>query len=651
MNALAIPALALAQRSVSAMPALFADLALRSPPADVVRLDSTGYAEEGKGAAQYISDGLCTEALLAAHPRCCFRAANGRIFRLFAFDGRIAVEQAGAAGDGTADDRGAIQAAIDYAEAVTAREVVFEAERYAVYCPVRTSPLSAKHAVDGHPLVVRKSLALRGAAAARTVLDFRGVGGADPEANWQTIAVSDSDPSDAVWRGGGLFVLGDLSDPAPAARSVARLELDRLILQGNRANTGVFSYPANPANGDGWDITDKAFWLQDSYAGEIVLTDVDMIGWKGEIFYLGGAGDAVERLTLKNCRFLTGNGSAFNPGVNAVLLAEDCEFGDCYQAQEDTAKSRAIYRGCLWRDCDHTGQGGGPTGDFQYHIVYPSRDDAKPLPLTVLDDCEFRSINQVIFSSWVQGSIRTVDAPVHVNGDQSMRVTDIDLSVDAWLDKANNINALALVGVSNLSQQVPGAPAGTFKEPPSHVRFRIRHFRSELAKREGRQWRGPAWFGYIGKSCRIETEGDFASQHTPNGGASPLSMPLVIARPGEPTTLYTSHGYYIPGVYSENGEIMPSGPLMAVAVGSEIALDMSIARWPAGGAEYGFAEGQKLRLAKTDGQGSIRFVKGQSPASFAVNQTRVLAAAHDWIEFTYNGNIARWEESGFFSSV
>ena len=113
MNALALPALGLANRAIQALPASFADLALRHPPTEIVRLDLTGHTAPGKGAARYVADDLCDFSLLAAHPRFVFATANGRIFRLVPEAGSLAVEQGGAAGDGVTNDQPAIQAAID----------------------------------------------------------------------------------------------------------------------------------------------------------------------------------------------------------------------------------------------------------------------------------------------------------------------------------------------------------------------------------------------------------------------------------------------------------------------------------------------------------------------------------------------------------
>lgn len=249
--------------------------------------------------------------------------------------------------------------------------------------------------------------------------------------------------------------------------------------------------------------------------------------------------------------------------------------------------------------------------------------------MTLLKDCEFRSCGILTVASWVTGHIRTVDTMVVVDGNQHGAVRDIDLAIDAWLDQANGINALALYGPSTLTEQVPGAPAGTFKQPLEHLRFRIRHYRTQAAAEAGRQWRGPVWNGFLRANCRIVCEGEFASQTTPNGGASPVAVPFVALTGGEGTTQYTSHGWFLPPAYSQSGEIVVTGPVMAIEVAADATLDMTLARWPGGGPGFGYAEGQEVRLVKNDARGAIRFVKGANPLNAEVNATRTLTAAHD----------------------
>lgn len=649
MNVLALPALGLANRAIQALPASFADLALRHPPTEIVRLDSTGHTAPGKGAARYVADDLCDSALLAAHPRFVFATANGRIFRLMPEAGSLEVEQGGAAGDGVTNDQPAIQAAIDYAEAIGASELRFESERYRIDCPARISPWLDTRAEDGHPIVIRHSLALRGCAATRSVFDFRALDGADPETNWQLVPTSSTNPALSVWRGGGIFLQGETSNPAPAGRRLACVRLDRLALLGNRARTGAYAFPADPLTGDGWDETDKALWAQDCYLGEIIVRDTDMIGWKGEIFYLAGATDSVERVELQRCRFAKSNGSAFNPGVDAEILAVDCSFGDCFQAQEDTGKNRAIYRNCTWHDCDHTGLGSGPCDDIRYNIAYPTRDNAAPPPLTLLENCEFRNIRSVLIASWVRGSIRTVDATVVLDGTATMALRDVSLKIDAQIDRMPTNHALCLYGIANLEEPVPGAPIGIFRQPPTNVHIELTHSRSQLARESGREWLGCTWNGYIDHSCSLNVAGEFQSGRVPNGGDNPISMPLV-AFAGRASSAHWAHGWHLHPALSADSEIKPSAPLMAIHLQEGIIADVSLARLPAGGAQFGFGDGQIIRLAKEGATGTIRFAKGAS-SGFAVRETRVLSNPYDWIEFTYNREWQRWEESGFFSDA
>ncbi|HSG34786.1 MAG TPA: hypothetical protein VLA37_09635, partial [Sphingomonadaceae bacterium] len=66
-----------AQPSNSA-PRLFVQWQGASLPAGIERVESSGHSFAGSGAGSYVSDALCSAALLSAHPRFAFQASDGR---------------------------------------------------------------------------------------------------------------------------------------------------------------------------------------------------------------------------------------------------------------------------------------------------------------------------------------------------------------------------------------------------------------------------------------------------------------------------------------------------------------------------------------------------------------------------------------------
>ena len=638
----------LAARASLLAAAPFAQLSGRAVPPGCDRIDSSAHAAGGIGAARYLHDARCTDELLADHPGCTFRAADGRVFRLMPEAGGIAVEQAGAIGDGVTDDQPAIQAALDYAAATGIGEVRFTAPAYRLHCPERTSPANDIYSPDGHPLVARASVTLRGVGPARSTLDFRGLGGADPETNWQVVPKSASDAGDAVWRGGGLFALADQGAEAPETLAIERLEIHRLNFIGNRQRTGQHSWPANPATGDGWDTSDKAVWLHDTHIGDVVIADCDFIGWKGEI-YFGGA-KTQRSLTIERTRLLTTNANAFNPGTNCPLVARDCEFGDARTAQEDTGKTRAQYSGCLWRDSDTTLIGSGATDGITYHYLYPTRDAAGAPPITQLDGCEFRNIPTVFVGCWVRGRIRTTDATVDLSTPLYSALRDIDLDIDATIDAKNAIVPLRITGPATLTTQIGNAPAGTYQLPPRDIHVTLRTRRTQLARDGGRQWYPPSWTGYVTSSVRLVID-DCVMNAAPTVGHPPVSVPAIEIR--NLVTQSGSYGTANMGPLTGATTITPNSPLIGCYFDANGPHDMALARFPTGGSNFAYAHGQKVKiraLSDTPGAG-LKFAKG-TKWWMKLAADRVLSRSGDWIEFTYNayaGSI--WEETGFFTTA
>ena len=98
---------------------LFANAATLTIPAGTDRVQTSGYAAIGRGAAEYLYDAAVDAAYVTANPRVSFRSANGRGFRLDPSRG-ISINHTGAVPDCTAvgvgtDNAAAINAAISYA--------------------------------------------------------------------------------------------------------------------------------------------------------------------------------------------------------------------------------------------------------------------------------------------------------------------------------------------------------------------------------------------------------------------------------------------------------------------------------------------------------------------------------------------------------
>lgn len=636
-----------ANRITATGPTLFADIAGHTPDSETVQLATAGYATNGAGAARYIHDALCDEALLSDHPRCVIRAGDARIFRLLPEAGAISVEQAGAAGEAGVDDQSAIQSAIDYAQAIGAGSVLFGQGHYELWAPTRTTHYKDQFARDGHFIRIERSITLRGVAATRTTLDCRAQGGGDPEASWQIVPFDTNDASDAIWRGNACTVLGNLGIESGDPLRVDRVELHRLIFVGNTSPTGEHTWPADPVTGDGWDGSHQGFKVQDTIVGDIVLEDTDFIGWRGELLYL--AGHDARSLTLSRVKLLGTNGNAMNPGVNVPIIANDCEFGEAFQAHEDTGKRFARYTGCIWRDSDRLNIGSGPTNGLIYNYLYPTRDEAGQPPITQFDGCEFRNIGTAYIGGWTRGALRTTDTIVSLSGTQYMKLQDIDLRIDAWIDQKDAISPIQLFGPTTLTQQINGAPTGDYVQPPEAIHIALRHYRTRLAAEANRAWAPVRWSGYIEKNCSIVIDGSQATT-APSGQDNPMrSMPLIALRNMSKTIGYIPHGAVNIGPINASGPLAITGPVLLAHSGVEGVFDLTLPNTTSGGGAYGFADGQLVRLYKNGDVADLRFVQG-AVASFAVPETRVLAKGGDWIEFAFNSSANRWEEAGYFTS-
>jgi hypothetical protein len=575
-------------------------------PPGIDRVHTIGHAEAGKGAAAYVCDALCDAALLATHPACAFRAADGRVFRLLPHGGAISVEQCGAAGDQAeehlADDRNAIQAALAYAAATGIGEVRFEQRAYSLRVPQRTSPADASNAHDGHPLVVTASVALR-SACGDTRLHFRALDGAPMAGNAQRIrSTASAMEPDTDWRGGGLFV--------PTDAVLEDLILDHVHLIGGRARAGTAPDP-----------TDHGLWLAGQVSRRITLIGVEIAGFRGDLYAVGATSQAAH--VLQDCRFHTADGAALRcdaPG--ATLTATQCRFGHAGQAAMVGHAANHAYIDCRFHDSQGLVIGGSG-------------------PFVRLKTCVLERIPQVRLGSWVSGRIATIDAPLVIGTVGEPQATEIDLDVTAWLAQGADCTAVTIAGPVDLATPVPGADPGTVFGRPARLRI---HIASALGLTE----EGPAWDAIFslgglidGETVRLSAGECAASRYLRTDGLADLPF---IAPPG--------HFVPAPGAQVHGGS--HSAPMP----GSTATLDpLATAHsfYPDGpgtveialGNAHGHAEGQCLQLWHGGGGAGDRVLR-LSPGGAGLDLAGPveLKRAGDRIDLRYHAASGRWRLAG-----
>ncbi|MCB2046129.1 MAG: hypothetical protein KDE61_08580 [Novosphingobium sp.] len=649
MTAIDLAARGLARRALAALsPCLFSELSVSDVAPEVDRIATTGHAAAGLGAGHYVHDALCDAALLAAHPACVFQSANGRIFRLLGANGAISVEQCGAQGDpaGTnlVNDQPAIQAALDYAAATGIGEVVFEQRAYSVWATQRVNPADQLYARDGHPLTVTATVALR-SACGDSYLNFRGRDGTSMEDDWYLVKTTAGDAApNAVWRGGGLFVLGDVGT-LPSPLSIEKLTIDHVHLIGGRARTGNHGWPADPATGDGWDVTDKAFWLQDSQIGRIELIGVEIAGFKGELFYIGGAQPAHEYL-LVDCHIHTTNGDALNAGGGGgFLTARGCRFGNAFQAAEVIGGIGQIYDHCRFYDSDGGGIGGGPTGGFLYNYGHAHRDPALPVPFAQLNDCVIDRIPNFHLGSWTRGTLTTIDCQLNLPGWGQNIATDIDLEITAWADRQAAYSVVSLSGPASLTEQVSGAPAEIYNQPARSIRI---HVRSAKRTQQGRDansgFFNSIYFlgGHFEAATVCLSADDVEASRYVDAYGHFVELPFVeLARRFLPNPYSQPDGgnYSTPDPGSTD-TVNPTTPAHLFAPTGAGVVEVAI------GNNHAYVHGQRLRLWHGGGGAGDRIIR-LSPGNAGLDLSAAVELRNlgDHVELQWNGQTGAWQRA------
>ena len=640
----------------------FAAIAGRTIPATISMIRTLGYAAKGDGGgAIYVDDALSDAALAAAHPRAVGVTANARYFRLLPEGGAVLPEQFGAVGDGVGNagtnDQPALQACANYCRDTKIFRIVFTKRQYNLWAIQRTSPISLKYATDGETLVFEKNMELFSSAG--TTLKFLGRTGNRNEVDAYLIEATPGSGLNQVWRPCGIFLLGD-HNPYPNPSTFSKFTMDGITLEGScdrTVNEGTILYAGvNLVSMDGWG-SDKGIRIQDVVLNEVQLSNGEIRGFKGELFYVGGYGP--DKILLNNFHLRTTNGDAFNPGGIGKVFATDCEFGDSFQCVEALGGKGQFYNNCRFYNSSRATLIGGRVDiGLAGNYSYPNRDETQAAGWINLNGCRFENItNNINIGSYVRGDISLVDTGI-VIGDNSSGCRDVYLKIDHWTDLSDNQDAVTVNGPASLTTQIAGMVAGTYIKPPSNMRFEITQHRTRLAQDAGRApGKAFGWSaaGYIDKSVSVIVDGREAKTPPQADAADPKSFPYIrIDRMALEVWGGNDYGSQWYGATIDvDTTLKLRGPAILIgsslAAGSIVSLTMPLAP-AAGGTQYGFVEGQEVVIVNSSN--NINFVFSGTASNVRLRAAfRVLKNNHDWIRFRWAEANAKWEEIAFHCST
>lgn len=610
---------------------LFAQFGSLTIDASVSTISSTGFAAVGVGRGVYVADAKANAALAARFPVFCKKTANNRYFRLVG--PAVTPEQAGATGAVGTNDQPAIQTTIDYATAMGVPEVHLKGA-YEAWCPQRTSPLQTQ-ADDGHLLVIRGNIAIIGLGAGATI-NRRNYLGADP-VNQQTMA----NPAEGRWRGGGLFWTHTGTIDQNTTVILRNFKLDGGINQGSD-----FTAYDQITTQDGWDLTDKGIWVQDLRSGTLIMEDVEITRFRGEINYWSGYSDATstDRLSMTRCFIHETNGDA-NNATGGYAEFHHCRFGKANSAEEALGRSGHRYYDCEFFDCNGLTFVGGPDPIFQtgYIYTYPIRQPGY-VPWIELSNCTFRNCKAVQIGNWVRGNVTAIDSYFNAGA------SDVALTINAWLDSASGYTAVIMSGPPTLTTQFDGCPAGVYVPPVERCYIKVNCFQTRAAAAAGNRW--GAVFAVTGiislGTCSLTSDYAIAQNvWVPYGPASGLrTIPAITC--GQ----FVSQGVPYGGTSdAPSADVVYTPTWSAVAISPASAGPINVTLSPTyAGTTFTFEDGARAIFCHNGAAGrQLRFAEGG--AGLALKLDRVLINPGDLLELRYSAATGKWHEERFGSSV
>jgi hypothetical protein len=531
----------------------------------------------------------------------------------------IAIEEMGATGVG--NDQPAIQRAVDTAILHGVPRVTARLPRLEMWCPPRLNGFSASP--DGIPLVVDAPLHLDFGGAAITL---KGVDGGDRFVGQPVGGYNDG--ADKPWIGGWLYVVGN--------PNFTRVVLENVTVDGGFSGD-VHSNAAS-------NVTDKGFRIQDSYVGEVVLRNVELKNFAGEICYLGLTGDT--RTVVDNCRFHGSPQSAWNPSVTGRLVAINLEAGRAYAPAEVIGGRGQSYIGGRFYDGYTSAFIGGPDPGPQsgYPFQYAIRRNDAPPPFLSFIGTRFESMPGALsLTSFVRGSIVTVDTPVWLTHAGVGHLQDIDLEIEAWADRVNAFEGVGLFGPLDLATQVGGAPDGTIYQKTSNIDVRIRCRRTALAASNGHRI-NPGARLYAGlydrDSVRLRVSGECAAAWGVIGATPPgFAVPRIESAVSYPPADFAEGGAI--AIWSASTAHKVESAAVTAFHGGSGTIDIAI------DTANGYAHGQRFAIYYSGNDSSKVLAFARNGAGMRLNADRTLRRTGEYLALAYDKDAGLWVEAAY----
>lgn len=226
------------------------------------------------------------------------------------------VKNYGATGNGVTDDTVAIRNALAAAEAAGGGIIYLPAGTYNV-CPQASDLTNTEYYANpdyGYNLpifvITTSNIVFIGDGAGATHLEGYSLGMKNPVTNWYS-------PTP-----GGAVVRFDMFQ-IYSSTAISTIQFRSLDICGNAGWTpnGIYGEnPANPATGDGWDISNKCIKVNGNDIDNVLVFNCTLHAFRGEVVYEGG--DNVGKLSVINTDIYSSNGDAVSASAD-VLMSND----------------------------------------------------------------------------------------------------------------------------------------------------------------------------------------------------------------------------------------------------------------------------------------------------------------------------------------